>query len=161
MDEKMMDEKYERVRALKLDPGKCIGCRACFSACPDNLISLSETRGIRKICFPKTCDKNCEHCVLACPAEALRFVFSEGEEKGQAVVSPVSGIFELHFELESCGKCGVPFATEKELEWVLGAIKIRGTASVPAYAWEKLCPSCRRAVLRGCEAGVALRVRGF
>lgn len=53
----------------KIDADACIGCSACISACPANVLELVE--GKAKVANPKACT-SCGACVSACPVEAIK-----------------------------------------------------------------------------------------
>ncbi|HII02803.1 TPA: 4Fe-4S binding protein [Methanosarcinaceae archaeon] len=108
----------ESTRMLVPEEKKCIGCRACTSACPEKLITFSEEGKLRSISFPANCSPDCELCALACPEKAISFTFPEEEEKSRVPLETQT----LDFELAPCQKCGTAFATRRELEKVRTAI---------------------------------------
>ena len=60
-----------KIKARRIDPQKCRGCRRCVQACPWEMITFDEQSNKAVKCF--LCDGKPE-CVDACPALALRYV---------------------------------------------------------------------------------------
>ncbi len=126
------------MRAIEVAREKCIGCRACSSVCSPLYITLTDDGNRRAISFPASCEEDCDLCLRACPTGAIAF----GEKPGVPVV--------LEFELLPCVRCGRPFATKEELDFVLPRVsKVLGGEP----DWKGLCPDCR-----GEES--ALRLKG-
>ena len=142
------------------DEEKCIGCRACTSACPEKLITFSEEAKLQSISFPANCRADCELCALACPEKAISFIYPEGAEESQkSQVPPESRT--LYFELVPCQNCGTAFATAKELEKVRSAISEKVPLSPFGGFWVELCPGCRQAVFRERQAETLIQARKF
>lgn len=148
----------ESTRMLVPEEEKCIGCRACTSACPEKLITFSEEGNMRSISFPANCGTGCELCelcelcALACPENAISFIFPEGESENVEKQT-------LDFELVSCQKCGTPFATIRELEKVRTAISEKVPLPPRGDFWVELCPGCRQEVFRERQAEALIRER--
>ncbi len=117
------------MRAIKVAREKCIGCRACSSACPPFYITITDDGNRRMIAFPPSCEEDCDLCLKVCPTGAIAFE----EKPGPAVT--------LEFNLIPCIRCGKPFATEEEMAFVLPKIS-RILGGEPS--WKSLCPRCRR-----------------
>ena len=60
-----------KLKARRVDPKKCTGCRLCLQACPWEMMTFDEQSRKAGKCF--LCDGKPE-CVEACPALALRYV---------------------------------------------------------------------------------------
>lgn len=116
------------MRAIEVNREKCIGCRACSTVCSPLLITLTDDGNRRVIAFPPSCEEDCDRCLRACPTGAIAF----GERPGVSVT--------LEFELIPCVRCGKPFATKEELDYILPAIS-RILGGEPG--WKNLCPECR------------------
>jgi len=63
-----------RTNAVVVDQDKCIGCRACITACPLGSISFDGEKGIAVKC--DLCGGDPE-CVRYCPTGALQYVRAE------------------------------------------------------------------------------------
>ncbi len=63
-----------RTDAVMVDEDKCIGCRACITACPLGGLSFDGDRGIAVKC--DLCNGSPE-CVRYCPTGALQYVRAE------------------------------------------------------------------------------------
>jgi len=75
-----MEKKIKRPRGkAELIPGKCIACGArCQMACKVDAIEMNEKE--EPVITPEKCI-GCLKCVKACPAEAIRMVFTPEEQK--------------------------------------------------------------------------------
>jgi ferredoxin len=119
-------------RALQVDVGKCLGCRACSTVCPAGLIILQDYEGRRTVRFAASCSEDCTLCVPACPEGAI------------TLLPGVRGTtLEVVFDLLPCAACHSPFITtpvlnklQQELARALGPADL---------SWLPLCPSCRQA----------------
>jgi ferredoxin len=147
----------ESTRMLVPEEEKCIGCRACTSACPEKLITFSEEGKLRRISFPSNCSPDCELCALACPEKAISFIFPEDEEKSRVPLESQT----LDFELIPCQKCGTAFATRRELEKVRTAISEKIPLLPAGGFWVELCPGCRQAAFREKQAETIIQARKF
>ena len=147
----------ESTRTLAPEEEKCIGCRACTSACPEKLITFSEEEKLRSISFPANCSSDCELCALACPEKAISFIFPEEGEKSRVSLESQT----LNFELVPCQKCGTAFATRRELEKVRTAISEKIPLPSTGGFWIELCPGCRQAAFREKQAETIIQARKF
>ena len=120
------------MRALVVDEGLCIGCRACASVCPVAYISLTDDGSHRVIRFPASCEEDCTLCLEACPKGAIAL----------QEVSQVEEAVEFSFVLRCCARCGRPFAPEKALADI--APRIAEAIAAEPGDWLDLCWSCRR-----------------
>ena len=64
----------QRTGAVVVDEDKCIGCRACVTACPLGGLSFDGQKGIAVKC--DLCDGE-PQCVKYCPTGALQYVRTE------------------------------------------------------------------------------------
>lgn len=53
----------------KVNEDKCIGCRACVDACPNNVLDLID--GISRVVRPENCEE-CGLCEAICRQEAIK-----------------------------------------------------------------------------------------
>lgn len=58
-----------------VDPGKCIGCRACLKACPFHVPQYGRNGVMQKcnLCLERVEQGKPPSCVATCPGEALKF----------------------------------------------------------------------------------------
>ncbi len=58
-----------------VDPGKCIGCRACLKACPFHVPQYGQNGVMQKcnLCLERVVQGKPPSCVATCPGEALKF----------------------------------------------------------------------------------------
>jgi len=61
----------DKIKARRVDPNKCKGCRLCLQACPWEMMTFDEQSKKASKCF--LCNGKPE-CVEACPALALRYL---------------------------------------------------------------------------------------
>ena len=61
-----IDHKFPEVNA-----GKCIGCGACVSVCPQNVFEMKDAKS--KVVKPENCVE-CNACVENCPSSAIKLV---------------------------------------------------------------------------------------
>lgn len=52
----------------------CTGCGLCVEACGPRSLAMKD--GVAALAFPDTCGSE-EHCISACPEEAIRMVWLE------------------------------------------------------------------------------------
>ena len=75
-----------------IDPGKCLGCGACVSACPEGQI-LGLIKGKAQLIHPTKCIGH-GACKVACPFDAISLVF--GTEKRGIDIPNVAENFETN-----------------------------------------------------------------
>ena len=121
------------IRKLNVDSDRCIGCQACTSACPADLIHFIDDDSDRVFTFAETCSEDCTRCVDACSETAVKLNSAKKASKK---------FFTAKFPLAHCADCETPYATEKMVAKL--------SASIPALLvpegmdWLKRCPSCRQ-----------------
>lgn len=123
-------------RPLRVNAGRCIGCRACASVCPAGLIMLSDTDHQRTVRFAATCAEDCERCAIACPTGAISL--------GEPAPGVQVGETRLEFKLQACICCGRPVATVEMLSRLRSVIPTAIQTDMENRAWLDLCPSCRQ-----------------
>lgn len=125
-----------KARQLVVSAERCIGCRACATVCPEELVILRDTDHVRTVSFAAACEKDCDLCVKACPTEAI-------------TLSPVTAAVpetgtELRFEMQTCTSCGAPVATMEMRTWLQEAIPAEVQTDAEGQEWMALCPRCRQ-----------------
>ncbi len=124
-------EKY----GIKVDDSeknqKCILCGLCTQACKilGNSAISPVGRGIGKeiqtpFNEPAEACIGCLACASVCPCSAIDYSENNGERT----------IWGKTFTLEKCNKCGKPFATTEEINWM----------EEKGIELDKLCKKCRR-----------------
>ena len=61
------------LKELKVDAGKCVGCKKCLDVCFENVIERDEERGLPYGRYPLDCQICCI-CETACPAKAITVI---------------------------------------------------------------------------------------
>ncbi len=123
-------------RQLLVSVERCIGCRACATVCPADLITLNDSDHRRTLRFAAVCSEECDLCVGACPTEAINLAPLEGPVPGEGA--------ELRFELQACTSCGGPVATAEMLAWLRAEIPKEVQIDAEGQEWLEMCPSCRQ-----------------
>ncbi|MDD4549668.1 MAG: 2Fe-2S iron-sulfur cluster-binding protein [Syntrophomonadaceae bacterium] len=129
--------KYEAplLPKLKVDPQGCILCRLCILACEKMGKSAIWTvlRGIdKRIATPYDEETDecmgCKACAEICPTQAITFL-EDGEKRS---------IWNKTFTLVSCERCGKPYATREQLEYM---------REQTGYETAQICEPCRKKTL--------------
>ena len=123
---------------LLVSAERCIGCRACATVCPEELITLSDTDHRRTVWLAAMCAEDCDRCVGACPTEAISLATA-------AEAGPAEGT-RLDFELWACAGCGAPVATVEMLARLRAVVPAQVQADAEGQEWLELCPRCRQEV---------------
>ena len=132
-----MCQKYgaSRLPAIAVEPANCILCGLCIHACAEMGKSAiwSMFRGVdKRIATPydEASDDcmGCAACAQVCPTQAIKV-----EEEGA-----VRRIWNKTFALVACTRCGKPYATRDELDYL---------GQHGDFGQEKLCEACRRKTL--------------
>jgi thioredoxin reductase/NAD-dependent dihydropyrimidine dehydrogenase PreA subunit len=76
-----------------IDATRCIGCRSCVAACPEQYAVLGIIRGKARLVGPSNCIGH-GACKAACPADAIELVF--GTEKRGVDIPVVKPDFETN-----------------------------------------------------------------
>ena len=121
----------------------CVRCGLCVRVCRDKI-------GAYALCFAHrgfdrmvTTDFEmlseycigCGTCAQICPTGAIKMK----DEEGERIIYTKNSVIGK-FELETCGKCGIPYATRKYLDFVK-----RNSDDTMAVSVERnLCPACAR-----------------
>lgn len=138
------------IRKLNVDTDRCIGCQACTSVCPADLISFSEDDSDRIFAFAETCSEACTRCVDVCSETAIKLIPAKKASKK---------FFTAKFPLAHCAECETPYATE------MMVAKLR--ISIPALLvpksmdWLRTCLTCRQKGEANNVSERALKGRSF
>lgn len=139
----LADEYGVRAGRLRSTPAnrkeeRCILCGLCVRVCAEvigqHAIGFAHRGSGRAIGTPygiatEDCI-GCGACAFVCPTAAIHCEDAEGRRFMREFATPLA--------LRECGRCGRPFATERQLERIRKALPaIEETVA--------LCPSCRRA----------------
>ena len=122
-------------RRLRVDAPLCIGCRACTTVCPANLITLTDSDHHRMVRFAPVCAEDCDRCATACPTQAIHL---------ESAAAPAGEGTTLHFALAACEHCGAPLAPVEMLDHLRGAIPAQVQTDAEGQDWLALCPNCRQ-----------------
>ena len=121
------------IRKLNVDTDRCIGCQACTSVCPADLISFSEEDSDRIFAFAETCSEDCTRCADVCSETAIKLAPAAKASKT---------FFTAKFPLAHCADCETPYATEKMVAKL--SVSIPALLVPEGMDWLKTCLSCRQ-----------------
>lgn len=139
------DSVMEAYGFPKRDTEKCIGCYACFRACPENVITLEDIDDKRIYSSMLHACVDCKECEDACPHEALK-VIPGFELMSYLLKLPLK---DIEHELLQCNECKEYFAPVKQIDYAKDQVKKAGvntTLDIPEQNWA-VCPSCKRKLL--------------
>lgn len=145
---------------LQLNQDTCIGCGACFQACPSFAYNYVHNKGKWYLYYDPGACIFCEMCVDNCPTESLEMsqIFDMSAPANQDT-------FELIIEhdMQLCKVCKEPFATVKHLDWIQKKLEevsiinenrgkiIQDELSITRY----YCPNCRK--IKASELGLHIK----
>jgi len=133
----------EAKRCLRCDI--CISCGRCVEVCGDMMgieaIQLSyveqdkttETDFLR----PSEYCVGCGSCAINCPTEAIKIE----ENDGKRIIRMCGYEMSTH-KLVACTSCGIPFITQKHLDYINEKADIHSKTKYP----RNLCPTCTRKI---------------
>ena len=124
-------------RQLQVSAEQCIGCRACATVCPAELITLADDDHRRTVRFAAVCAEECDRCEEACPTQAIHLA---------PAVAPVGEGTTLSFILQACSGCGAPLGPVEMLAYLRTAIPAQVQADAEGQDWLEMCPTCRQQV---------------
>lgn len=150
------EEVMEGYGFPKRDPDKCIGCYACYSVCPEHVISIEDVEDKRKYGTLHTECLVCKECEKACPQEAIEIV------PGFELLSFMKEepLWDLEIGLQKCSVCGehfspIPFGEDlKKRLAEKKAVKAIDGLSLPFEPYTT-CPTCKREKMAQSIAEVA------
>jgi hydrogenase-4 component H len=127
------------------DPELCIACAACAVACPSNALTMITDMDQGRITWSMFYGRciYCGRCEEVCPTASIQLT----PEFELAVMNKADLYEQADYELTACSQCGVFFAPEKELTYVLALLEQAGLP--PLELRERgdllgMCPACKR-----------------
>ena len=139
------EEVMEGYGFPKRDPEKCIGCYACYSVCPEDVITIQDVQDKRKYGTLHAFCVVCKECQKACPQEAIEIV------PGFELLSYLKRepLWDLDLEMQKCSICGEYFSVtlfSNELENRIRAKKGDDSISSLNLPFNPFttCPQCKR-----------------
>ena len=127
------------------NPELCIACGACAVACPPNSLTMAtdlDQGTITWSIFYGRCIY-CGRCEEVCPTGAIQL----SQEFESAVMNKADLFEQADYRLKACTRCGVFFAPEKELDYVVALMEqsgLSGSDLDERRALLSICPTCKR-----------------
>ena len=127
------------------DPERCMACAACTIACPANALTMKTDTAAGT----RTWQLNfgqcvfCARCEEVCPTGAI--VLSPEIEL--AVMNRADLYQTTEFRLAPCRVCGIAFAPQKEIDYVISLMVNAGLPEADAERRREVvatCPACKR-----------------
>ncbi|MFQ5977167.1 MAG: hydrogenase iron-sulfur subunit [Candidatus Heimdallarchaeota archaeon] len=139
------DEVQEGFGWPKRDAEKCIGCYACYSICPEHVITVEDVENKRRYGTLHASCVMCKECQSACPQEAIEVI------PGFELLSYLKQepLWDLETELLQCSLCEEPFNPASfgtELKNRLAAKEAEESISSLQLPFDpyRTCPKCKR-----------------
>ncbi|MHA2271644.1 MAG: hydrogenase iron-sulfur subunit [Candidatus Hodarchaeales archaeon] len=150
------DEIMEGYGFPKRDPEKCIGCYACYSICPEQVISVEDVEEKRKYGTLHASCVVCKECQKTCPQEAIEVL------PGFEILSYLKKepLWDIDIDLHECSICKelfspVPFVNElRSRISAKNAQEALNSLQIPFDPFTT-CPSCKREIFAKTIVGVA------
>lgn len=127
----------------ELNPQQCIACAACTMACPANALTMSTDSRDDSRTWSLNLGRCifCGRCEEVCPTHAIVLT----PEFELAVGCKSDLMQQASFRLQHCSECGAPFASAKEVGYVVDLLVQSGLPLTPQQrALYSVCPSCKR-----------------
>jgi NADPH-dependent glutamate synthase beta subunit-like oxidoreductase len=133
----------EAKRCLRCD--LCIGCGRCIEVCRDEMdldaihLSYVAQHAAPHTDFTRPAEKciGCGACAVNCPTDAITV-----EDKNGARLIRMCGAEMSRLPLLRCASCGLPFVTQKHLEYIQARSDRKARVTSP----RNLCPACARKI---------------
>jgi F420-non-reducing hydrogenase iron-sulfur subunit len=150
------DDIMEGYGFPKRDPEKCIGCYACYSVCPEGVITIKDVEDKRSYGTLHASCVVCKECQKACPQEAIEVI------PGFELLSYLKKepLWDLEISLEKCSFCGELFSPPSFTAELKNRI-VAKNAENALYSLNlpfdpyKTCPKCKRETFAQLAAEVA------
>jgi len=128
-----------------VDAKKCMGCGACSLHCPERVLQMIDSDGVRSLIHYEYNCRTCRRCEEICPNDAIEI------KSGFDIASFLSGeaTKDVDLDLVKCRICGNFFSTSAQLDDIRTRISAgdvergNGGLEFPGELLE-VCPECRR-----------------